>query len=378
MTSKGVWYPGKSVAESQDVDGCEEWGRGWSTAAPEAKVPREHTAPERARRVKISRRVSSVATRDCRPATSAGDEKLQAQAAKVGEEEGEGLSYSTIEQRSWRGAASLLDCELHTPEHLALQVTDFCGWMEREDLMKYAPGPSKASSTSHPADRSVQTPADGSRSHPPSRASSRYSRIRREHYDFRHLAKAQDYMDHYRQFYCYSALNCPTNHPCKTITETVVKGEEEEEQCAENFMPLGVKSLYRGDPYLRELASRLGVRGPPRCREQQLLKSPHPTPPSITKRSREVTDLSVCVHGKRWVHPLWSRIQAYRFTLTFNREEETEYTNDNNNSEKMSKESSKVVRTRVFLCGVRLYTYFFHSTELPSNLSSPLLGCPPE
>jgi hypothetical protein len=71
------------------------------------------------------------------------------------------------------------------------------------------------------------------------------------------------------------------------------------EQDPDNYMQLGVKSYGQdADPYLRELVSRLGVRGLVQTREQQLLRTPKPTPPSITKKTKPREDLVVRSNGK--------------------------------------------------------------------------------
>ncbi len=308
MYGKKVWHPGRSIAAShaQDTaDGCEEGGRGWSGAAPESK---EQTKARRPPRVKIPRRdTATVVVKDRRPATVAGN--YAKYTGTVGEKresrETQGSSYNTIEQRSCNGGASLLECGSLPPDHQSQLRSDFCGWTEREVPSKYALDKMSSGSNSHAAtsvDRSsLQTPGAGCRSNQPSRAGSRYSSGRRKHYDFRHLEAAHDYIDHYRRFYCYSTLSVPPPPPyCNPIAESGEgQEEEEEEENPKNFMPLGVKSLYRGDPYLRELVSRLGVRNSLQNREQKLLKSPRPTPPSIVRKSKEVADLAVCAHGKR-------------------------------------------------------------------------------
>lgn len=292
-----VWYPGKSVAASQDADGCEEGGRGWSAAAPEAKFRTEPAAPlkspTRPRRVKVPRRETLAVTYDGRPATrSTGDAKCEGRTGALATVAGADATYSTIEQRSCGGTASLLDC---AREHEPPQRADFCGWTEREVMAKY--GPSKTSSNSHmsgTAERSsLQTPADGHRSNLSSRAGSRCSGGRRERYEFRHLPASQDYIEHYRQLYCYTTLSCPRAPPlCEAIAESA-------EGDPEDFMPIEVRCLYRGDPYLHELASRLGVRSSLQNREQKLLKTQRPTPPSIVKRSRDVANLAVHAQGKK-------------------------------------------------------------------------------
>lgn len=73
------------------------------------------------------------------------------------------------------------------------------------------------------------------------------------------------------------------------------------EQDPDSYMQLGVKfySQDGADPYLRELVSRLGVKGlTQQTREQQLLRSPKPTHPSITKKTKPREDLVIRSNGK--------------------------------------------------------------------------------
>lgn len=274
-----VWHPEISVAS---YDGCEEGGRG--STAPSKPGAIESAGVKRKRAVIPRRRVPTV---DVRPAVqvaglqcSSGEETLR--------------NYSTIIEET--NLTALLDCATEHARRLRnerVHCPNLCGWLEDESPEKYSFG--KVVSMS--VDRSsLQTPADhGSRLQ--SRAGSRYSSAaaskRRNHYDFKHFPdSAHEHIEHYRAFYCYTTLTVP---PQLQAANTLV--EDDTPQDPSNLYHLGVKSLCESDPYLRELASRLGVRES--IREQQLLQSPRPTPPSIVKRSREREDLVICANGKK-------------------------------------------------------------------------------
>ena len=272
--TKKVWLPESSVAS---YDGCEEGGRG-STGPSKpgsAEVKRKRAIIPRRRVPTVDvRHVAKVAGLQC----SSGEETLR-----------RGQTYSTTEET---GHPTLLDCATEPARRLRnerVHCPDFCGWLEDESPEKYSFG--KVVSMS--MDRtSLQTPADhGSRLQ--SRAGSRYSNARRNHYEFKHfLDCTHEYIEHYRTSYCYTTLTVPPQ-----VASTVV--EDDTPQDPSNLFYPGVTSLYQSDPYLRELASRLGVRES--IREQQLLQSPRPTPPSIVKRrrSRESEDLIICANGNK-------------------------------------------------------------------------------
>ena len=282
MHGNKVWYPEKSVGFQQD--GCEEEGRGSVATAPRAT--QRKTSEQLQKRVKAP----AVVKRESKPTYKAADSTIEACTGQRITDQLE--SYDTIEQTNWRGGtASMLDYSTQQDKfsHSRNICPEFCGWMENETLSKYA---TRSINKFEPSTIDKSTPAEGCRSNLQSRASSRYSSGRqRDHYDFRHLLNAHEYMEHYRQFYCYTTLSVPPEVSVKGISE---ESQEEVRIDPESFMPLGVKSLYRGDPYLRELASRLGVR-----RDQQLLRSPRPTPPSITKKSKEGVDLGIWATVKK-------------------------------------------------------------------------------
>ncbi len=88
-----------------------------------------------------------------------------------------------------------------------------------------------------------------------------------------------EHMEHYRT-HCYTTLTCSSQEITPTRTELVNQGQQ-------SLLKLEVKSLYRGDGFLRELASRLGVES---IQEPQLLRH---TPPSIVKKPRNKADLAI-------------------------------------------------------------------------------------
>ena len=275
--TKKVWHPERSLALN---DGSEESGRGSSKALPSGA---ETEATEVKRRgVSIPRR--RVPTVDV---TARGESQKRECAKEVG---GGAQTYSTIEQTDH---STVLESFPEPPKRTRCEgdhCSDFCGWLEDETLTKY----SKVSSVDRTG---LHTPAEVNRSALQSRPSSRYSSAgagrRQSHYDFQHfLDDPHEYIEHYRKFYCYTTLTVPPQR-----TSTIAEAEEEVQQDPDSFLPLGVKSLYRGDPYLRELASRLGVRES--IRVQQLLRSPRPTPPSIVKKNKERADLIVCPNSKK-------------------------------------------------------------------------------
>ena len=271
LQSPALWHPETSVRLQPSADESEEGGRSSLVdckADGRTKKKSHGIARRRTPTLDLSAAVASK-ERDKDPARhTEPSEKL----------------YQTIETRSEQG---LLDYSLKSfgkQENTLSNSTDLCGWQDAEHL-----GPGKHSSASTVSER-LQTPADGGqRSNLHSRAgssrnSSRYGR-RQDHYEFRHLSDAHEYMDNYRRMYCFTTLSVPPQG--RPITE------EEVPQHDDGFMPVGVKSLYRcGDPYLKELALRLGVRES--IREQQLLHPPRKTPPSIVKKNSSHSDLFVC------------------------------------------------------------------------------------
>lgn len=176
----------------------------------------------------------------------------------------------------------------------------FCGWTEEEyfDLHRTKPPPCDT-------DRALLRTADGYRSTLHSRGGyARYNSTstvrRRPPYSFHHFDSFQKYSKEYRKVYSYTAL-C-TSHYSQKETKEEKKKNGGEWECVEHdfdttILPIGMNNVYQKDPYLRELISRLGIREPPAnmernpCimegdKQQQLLRSPRPTPPSIVKRKK--------------------------------------------------------------------------------------------
>lgn len=290
-----MWHREKSLVQSVQEDyGCEERGRG--SYVDDASRPAK---------VKIvRRRQPTVDVRAASLKTTSGEKRGKTSACAGPEQKLQ--TYATVEQNGGKGEHALLKYSARFWEgaRSAQQLkgcSDFCGWMENEPLGRYA--------SSHRAvpcgnDRcGAQTPAEGCRSTLQSRASSRLSGVvsgrRRCNYDFVHFQDPHEYIEHYRKYYCYTTLNVQPTPVSKRECRVLVAEDiaEDGEENPDNFMPLGVRSLYRGDPYLRELASRLGVRDS--FKEPQLLRSQRPTPPSIVKKNVKAVDLAVCSNGKK-------------------------------------------------------------------------------
>ncbi len=152
--------------------------------------------------------------------------------------------------------------------------SDFSGWQDEE------------LGTKSPAVGGVDIP--GLRSGMISRLDTRGSQRRRGEgngYQFTHLLEAHEHMEHYRTHCCYTMLACASPQSSLVVPDLVDQGQQA-------LFKLEVKSLYRGgDPFLRELASRLGVGDS--IREPQLLTPHRQTAPSIVKRPCNKTDLVI-------------------------------------------------------------------------------------
>ena len=280
MSSKHVWRPEVSYAPA--TVGSEEGGRGSLHAEQvEVKAVRKKASIPRRRTPTVH--IPPPAALNCSesnnsPSTDTGSPAV----------------YKTIEKNKKQ---SLLEFSRKPYEKSKApnprSVNWFCGWTEFEHVdLHYRPPVMTATDNR----TRLQTPGDGYRSSLQSRvSSSRYSSSRggrrAYHYTFRHFAKTEDHIENYRALYCFTMLN---SDPCNRQDEDRVYCEGEDvEQDAEVTLPLGVKSLYRGDPYIRELVSRLGIREPPPedwGKIQQLLTSPRPTPPSIVKKRKDGKD----------------------------------------------------------------------------------------
>ena len=300
--NKSVWHPQKSVAN----DGSEEGGRG-SFHAPEPQVQTTDSSQLKTakKKAKIPRRrtptvdVSALVSR-----ASSTKQKPTGKTAKARD------TYDTIESQE---GPTILECssvvyrrETQTINTSNADIHELCGWRDRE-IECYKVASDRSATASNNFDRSrLQTPAEGLRSNLQSRAGN-YSRQtssygkRRECYIFQHFDKPYYYIEHYRMTQSYTTLNVPglkRKMSCN-CENGLAEGEELPpepkvvDQDPESYMQPEVKSHYQDtDPYLRELVSRLQVRGLIQ-REQQLLRSPKPTPPSITKKSKPREDLVV-------------------------------------------------------------------------------------
>lgn len=308
--NRSVWHPQKSIAN----DGSEEGGRGsfhssepqvhatdsnqLKTAKKKAKIPRRRTPT-----VDISALVSRASSTKQKSTTANG------KTAKARD------TYDTIESQD---GPTILECSSmvyrRDPQaniNSNAAINELCGWRDKE-IECYKAAADRSATGSNNFDRSrLQTPAEGLRSSLQSRAGN-YSRQassygkRKECYVFQHFYKPQHYIEHYRMTQSYTTLNVPglkRKMSCN-CENGLLEGEELPpepkvvDQDPESYMQPEVKSYCQDtDPYLRELVSRLGVRGLIQ-REQQLLRSPKPTPPSITKKTKPHEDLVVRSNGK--------------------------------------------------------------------------------
>ena len=203
--------------------------------------------------------------------------------------QGTGSGYSTVERARH---SSILDYSspssdgrsIHSPvapyEILCVSAghpsqSEFSGWQDREQLVLSC------------SRRAVYNPAPGPRL-TSTRLGTRGSQRQRD-YEFQHFLEAHAHMDHYRTHYCYTTLSTAPAEGGRAVPELV-------EQNKQSLLTVEVKSLYRGDPFLRELASRLGVGES--IREPQLLSSTRHTPPSIVKKHKTKTDLAIDLASK--------------------------------------------------------------------------------
>ncbi len=149
-----------------------------------------------------------------------------------------------------------------------LSCPDFCGWQDKELV------PLSTTRRATPGLRNTML----------SRLETRSSQRHRDSTESEfqpNILEAHAHMEHYRTHYCYSTLTCLSQERPPTRSELVDQGKQ-------LLLKLEVKSLCRGDVFLRELASRLGV--------VESIKEPHllrHTPPSIVKKPRNKADLSI-------------------------------------------------------------------------------------
>lgn len=273
MPEKVVWYPGRSRAV---VSPEPERGRGSSNVQQPASK-------------------SSAAATPKKKVVSAVKETPLACS-----------NYSTVERGE---ETSILDYSVLSiyskPAHIfaALSTCSVCkfsntfstgrgsvfsGWQDEE---------LRAQSSSGVGGAAIVEVAAGLRSGMTSRLDSRTgtaSQRRRgedSSYQFTHLLEAHEHMEHYRTHYCYTTLICaPPQNSSPVGPDLVDQGQQA-------LFKLEVKSLYRGDPFLRELASRLGVVDS--IREPQLLTPHRKTAPSIVKKPRNKTDIVIDLTPKQ-------------------------------------------------------------------------------
>lgn len=280
MIARQMWHPESSYAVTNN-DGSEEGGRGSLHASSsegceaQAKTRRKVHIPPRRTPTVI---VSSAKTPD-RAKSASTEQPTQ--------------NYPTIERRDevdlfelssqpYKDDSTL--SELHGPKG------PFSGWTNHESLelkeqlrsvMKYSfAGGGGAHATPEGNRSALQSRASSSRY-----TSSCGSRGRRYYsYTFHHYQDTDNYISNYRDLYSYTALNTGQ----EDREEGRPRRTEERSMEDASHLPVGVRSLYQDDPYMRELVSRLGIKEPPSAAAvQQLLHSPRPTPPSIVKKRRK-------------------------------------------------------------------------------------------
>ena len=363
-----VWCPETSYAL-----GSEEGGRGSllhgllaSSSSSEQEQEAKATEKAKARKKAViprrrtptlcidlqqppKRQDSSVASDN--PSTEQGIKKPLASTSSP--------TYKTIEIKS-ELQHSLLQLSHQAYHKSNTKSNTFCGWTdsEHDDLQQQQQVATSAKVPwqpqghgTEPGDRSkLQTPLDGRRSalqsrisssrqnssNIPSSSSRAGSRYRASHtsYTFQHFDTPEEYAANYLELYSYTTLHSSSNsreEDEKLLYCSCGEGEEVE-QDAEVILPLGVKSLYRGDPYILELVSRLGIREPPppppplleNWQGQLLLTQPRPTPPSIVKRKRNERDtVNIVVSNsaaKRlllcWPQPSFTAFPAFSLVAT--------------------------------------------------------------
>ncbi len=280
-----VWYPESSYKPANV--GSEEGGRGslhgfepdWTTVPSKKKVS-----------ANPKRRTPAVSIPY--PATASDSNSSNRSTKTETEEKREG--YKTIEVKSDEGLI------LHRLSSVPYTSTkppapknhnSFNGWTNYEYFDLH-----QSSKTNLEGNKTrLQTPTEENRGCYQSRASSsRYrsshSVRRRYEYTFHHYDDKESHIENYHDLYSFTALNTASRQE----EEKLFCEGEDVEQDDEVLLPLDVKSLYRGDPYLRELISRLGIRESPNFQDrdrQLLLSPPQPTPASITKRRRRNCDM---------------------------------------------------------------------------------------
>ena len=215
-------------------------------------------------------------------------------------------NYCTIERSSYKkNSAALDDEEARSALHDAAQPcknAEFCGW-ETDGGTIFVRNALDSSSTfrRRVADRSsLSTPAEGYRSALQSRACSRVGgRRRKDFYEFKHLPDTHAYLHDYCNQCSYSALSLPWE--IADVIREAGKGIKREAHGAEEREGASSRrrGARRGNRYLEELASRLGVSVRESLDKKQLRHRPQPTPPSFTKKNRVAADLLVSTREEK-------------------------------------------------------------------------------
>lgn len=296
MSQKQVWYPERSYTATTQL-GSEEGGRGsLHASSSEQDQPEATTRPSR-RKQPIPRRRTPTVTIPLAAATAAssGANNTPTPTGHTPP------CYTTIEAVKRVTLRELSGRVYEKPSAPPPKNHNwFQGWTEWEHIDLHQSNKMTTALTGDTAgDRSrLQTPAsaDGYRSGGNSRvgSSSRYVLSRHgrraSQYVFRHHDTVQQHMEEYHNMCSFTGLT--TSHAHSKDGKMLCEGEDVE-QDDEVVLPIGVRSLYRGDPHLRELVHRLGIKDPPPVNPEW--ERPRPTPPSIVKRRRNGRDVNIVV-----------------------------------------------------------------------------------
>ena len=264
-------------------DGCEEGGRGSLHASSSEQEQEGKAAVAKSKKkISIPRRRTPTVKITCNTT------------ARTFKEQKKG-NYSTIETRN---EPSLFRLSSKPYENRKAPnpntYNSFCGWTDHE---YYDLHHQNSKLCSNEIDRTgLQTPAERNRSALQSRTSnSRYSSSygsrRRYSYTFHHFDNLDDFMANYNDLYCFTTLNTSSYQQKEEEkpNEKIFQEGEDIQQDYEVLLPLEDKLLYGMDPYLRELAKRLGIASFSQYSENQLLQTPH----TIVKKRRDLQDLVV-------------------------------------------------------------------------------------
>lgn len=203
-------------------------------------------------------------------------------------------NYSTIEKNTYKKNSTSLDFDSSSSRlNAAGHNPEFCGW--ETDLGPRNLQASSSTLKKCAAERGyLTTPADGYRSGLPNRTCSRAVGCR-NNYEFTHISDTRAYIEDYYTHCSYTALNLPKKNTCtrsddmdKCVCKRIGEGGRG---------PPGRPVVHRGEQYLHELASRLGVRR--RASAQQKCCRPQPTPPSFNKGNRVAANILVSTHDEK-------------------------------------------------------------------------------